>query len=182
MGVRVRVGLDVAVKVGVSVSVGVGWSPIRTTIWPIGPTVPVTSRTCAATNVSPKANAVSPVMSRQNCTTPKADDTNRGEPKASIVHARVELVRTTKPQPKSFNASATSCVGPKSSGLNPGIPPIRQTPGLPSPSGMDASTSRSGRASASPGTESNTTRPTSWPLSPGTTSITTWNPEPAGRW
>lgn len=86
-----------------------------------------------------------------------------------------------KPQPKSFRASATACVVPKSGGSNPGIPPTRQTPGLPSPSARDASTCRSGRALGSPRIESNTTFPTSLPLLPDTTSITSWNPDPTGR-
>lgn len=172
--VTVRVGVCDGVGVGraVSVFVGVGWLPIRTTTCTSGPRVPPVSRTWMATSVSPSAKPVAPAITRQNCVTRGCADTNAGVPNASTVQARREAVATPAVHAKSLSAFATCWLGPKSNGLNPGMPPSVHTWGSPSPSGRDVSTCKSGRACGSVGTALKTLVPIGAPSAPGTASTT----------
>jgi hypothetical protein len=131
--------------------------------------------------VSPAANARLRLNNWQNCVTRSLRLTKLADPNESTVQALTGFPVARKTQEKSFSASATSCVGEKSTGTNPGTPPSVHTPGLPSPKGRDASTSTSGRAMGSPGSALNTSMPTALALIPGTASITNWNPAPERR-
>lgn len=74
-------------------------------------------------------------------------------------------------------ALAIACEPPNAVGLVAGTPPIggrgpsSQTAGLPSPSGRDTSTCRSGRTFGSLGDDSKVTEATGKPLMPGRASM-----------
>ena len=67
-GVGVRVGTEVLIAVALGVRVGVasGWLPTRTTMWDHEPRLPVVSRSCAVSVVSPGGKALSVLTTRQN--------------------------------------------------------------------------------------------------------------------
>ena len=182
VAVRVAVGELVTVGLAVPVALGTGWFPIWMVICDTAPKFPSRSRSCTVSLVSPGGKLLSAFITWQNCTTCGPEERKAGEPKPSTVHACVGLVLKTKPQAKSLSAFDIACVILKSGGLSPGMPPPSHTPAPPSPSGREVSICRSGRALGSLICQLKTTVPTGAPLFPATASITSWNPEPTGRW